>query len=425
MQTQFTITEDNMNQTPKKLLLHLPSALLPVDTGAKRKFLGTLRYFRERKDFFAVDIVSRKDFRQNIWTREQQEEALKTANNFFLYDGQHNLLNFLYSRSKSFYYQKLLREQIPVDSDYFTPPGYIKFVRSLISEKKYDMVWIHNVECGHLGLRSTRSLTHPVQTILDILDLHCQLRLARQNIPPLKGLKFDYEANFQREVKLLNQYEKLIITSQEEMVMIKPHIPSSKLHLIPYPLDESNTKDAIVPYSNREFKYDLLYVGASYYPNVEAMKFFLSSIFPEIVANKPDIQLAVVGKVCNFIEIDPAFKQNIDSLGFVDDLSELYSTSRIVICPLLSGSGTKIKLQEAMTYAIPIVTTRTGASGLSLKDGMNAFITDEPDLYAQRILSLLKEPTLAQKVSEEVAITFENQYSISSIYSKLDAMLGI
>jgi glycosyltransferase involved in cell wall biosynthesis len=96
----------------------------------------------------------------------------------------------------------------------------------------------------------------------------------------------------------------------------------------------------------------------------------------------------------------------------VDDLSELYSTSRIVICPLLSGSGTKIKLQEAMTYAIPIVTTRTGASGLSLKDGINAFITDEPDLYAQRILNLLKEPKLAQKVSEEVAMTFENEYSI-------------
>jgi hypothetical protein len=57
-----------------------------------------------------------------------------------------------------------------------------------------------------------------------------------------------------------------------------------------------NPTDAIVPYSNREFKYDLLYVGASYYPNVEAMNFFLSSIFPEIVANKPDIQLAVAVK---------------------------------------------------------------------------------------------------------------------------------
>ena len=97
----------------------------------------------------------------------------------------------------------------------------------------------------------------------------------------------------------------------------------------------------------------------------------------------------------------------------------------MVICLLLHGSGTKIKLQEAMTYAIPIVTTRCGASGLSLKDGINAFITDEPEVYAERILNLLKEPKLAQQLSEEVALTFESEYSNSAIYSKLDAMLGI
>jgi glycosyltransferase involved in cell wall biosynthesis len=168
-----------------------------------------------------------------------------------------------------------------------------------------------------------------------------------------------------------------------------------------------------------------MYVGASYHPNVEAMNFFLSSIFPIVVAKKPDIRFAVAGKVCDFIQIDPAFKSNIDSLGFRDDLSELYSTSRVVICPLLHGSGTKIKIQEAMTYAIPIVTTKCGASGLSLKDGINAFITDEPDLYAQRVLNLLKEPKLAQKVSEKVAMTFESEYSISAVYSKLDAMFRI
>jgi glycosyltransferase involved in cell wall biosynthesis len=78
-----------------------------------------------------------------------------------------------------------------------------------------------------------------------------------------------------------------------------------------------------------------------------------------------------------------------------------------------------------MAYALPIVTTTIGALGLSLKDGVNAFITDEPDLYAQRVLHLLEKPELAEKISEEVAMTFERQYSNSVIYSKLDALLGI
>jgi glycosyltransferase involved in cell wall biosynthesis len=414
-----------MSHSPKKLLLHLPNVLLPVDTGAKRKFLGTLKYLRERSDYFAVDIVAKHDFLQNIWTTEQQQEALKTAKNFFLYHGEYNLSDFIYSRTKSFYYQKLLREQIPVDSDYFSPPGYVKFVRSLILEQKYDIVWIQNPDYAQLGLKAMRLPTHPVEKVLDIVDLLCQLRLARQNIPPLKGLKFDYEANLQRETQLLSQYDKLIITSKEEIKLIQPYIPAEKLYLIPYPLDDSDSPDLITPYADREFKYDLLYVGAAYAPNVEAMNFFLSSVFPEILEKKPNVRLAVAGKVCDFIQVDPAFKPSIDCLGFVDDLSQLYLTSRVVICPLLHGSGTKIKLQEAMTYGIPIVTTTTGASGLSLEDGINAFITDEPSAYAQRIIDLLKDPQLIQNISEELTRTFEKEYSSSAIYTKLDMMLGI
>ena len=78
-----------------------------------------------------------------------------------------------------------------------------------------------------------------------------------------------------------------------------------------------------------------------------------------------------------------------------------------------------------MAYAIPIVTTTTGASGLNLIDSLNAFITDEPTVYAHQILRLLKEPELAQKLSEEVAMTFKSHYSNSAVYSKLDQLLGI
>jgi glycosyltransferase involved in cell wall biosynthesis len=78
-----------------------------------------------------------------------------------------------------------------------------------------------------------------------------------------------------------------------------------------------------------------------------------------------------------------------------------------------------------MAYAIPTVTTTTGASGLNLIDGVNAFITDEPTVYADQIIRLLKEPELAQKFSEEVDITFKRHYSNSAVYSKLDRILSI
>jgi glycosyltransferase involved in cell wall biosynthesis len=59
----------------------------------------------------------------------------------------------------------------------------------------------------------------------------------------------------------------------------------------------------------------------------------------------------------------------VEFRGFVDDLSALYAETRIVCCPIVIGSGTRIKLVEAASYARPIVATRIGAEGLDFRDG--------------------------------------------------------
>ena len=411
-----------MSPITKKILIHLPFPLKPLDTGAKSRVLGVLKYFRDRKDFFAVNAVASNDFRTTTWTSEQKQEVLKFVDNFFVYDGEHKLFDFLYSRSQSFYYQKLLRQQLPVDSDYLSPPGYIKFVQSLISEQTYDFIWINYIEYAHIVVNSKfRSF----QTLVDMHDLCCQARVARKNISYLKGLKFDYESNLIREINLLNKFDTVLANSHHEMAIISPHLSSQKIHLIPHLVEDSNHSLSLTPYASREFKYDLLFVGAKYQPNIDGLNFFLTSIFPKIIEEKPDTKLAIAGTVTQSVQIEASLEQNVDCLGYVPDLSDLYLKSRLVICPLLDGSGTKVKLQEAMAYAIPIVTTTTGASGLNLIDSLNAFITDEPTVYAHQILRLLKEAELAQKLSEEVAMTFKNHYSNLAVYSKLDQLLGI
>lgn len=404
----------------KKILIHLPFPLKPLNTGARRRILGVLNYFRDRKEFFAIDALSRNEWGKPQWNSEQEQEALKFVDNIFIYKG--DILDFLYSRSQSFYHQKLWRRQLPIDSDYLTPPGYIKFVKTLVSQGKYDFLWINFLDQAHLALKS-KSLS--IHTLIDMHDLACEIRLAIKNIPYIKGLKFDYESNFIREVQLLNKFETVIVNSQHEMAMLQSHLPPQKLYLVPHLVEDTNQPKTLSPYLSRKFQYDLLFVGANYPPNVDGIKFFLTSIFPKIIDKKPDTRLAIAGTVTQSVHIDASLERNVDCLGYVPDLSELYLKSRVVICPLLHGSGTKVKLQEAMAYTLPIVTTNIGASGLDLKDGVNAFITDEADLYAQRTLHLLEKPELAQTLSQEIAKTFENFYSNLAVYSKLDQIFGI
>jgi len=255
-------------------------------------------------------------------------------------------------------------------------------------------------------------------------DINSRLRLVRQNIPNFKGLKCDYESNFRRKVKLINKFDTVIVDAQDEKAILSSHLPSGKLHLVPTLIEGLRYESNIVPYQDREFKYDLLFVRSNNQPNKDGLNFFLDSVFPEIVRRKPDTRFAIAGKIVREIQIDVSLQQNVDCLGYVPNLADIYLKSRVAICPLISGAGTKFKLVEAMAYAMPIVATKIFASALSLIDGVNAFVTDDPSVYANKILRLLNEPELAQKISEEIAVTFKNEHSSSVVYSKFDEILG-
>ncbi len=411
-----------MNQAKKKVLFHLPTPIDPGNyNGRQGRVLGVLKYFRDRKEFFEVHGVGGNEFGFPQWSSQEKKEILNFIDNVFIYDGERNLFDLVYTRSQSFYYQKILRQQLPVDSDYFAPPGYVEFVRNLVAQNKYDFMWINVLDYAHLAAKSKLA----VHSIIDLHDITSKFRLVRKSISYSKELKFDYESNFSREIKLINKFDKVIIDAQDERTILSSHLPSEKLCLVPTLIEGLSYDTNIVPYKGREFKYDLLFVGSNNQPNKEGLTFFLNSVFPDIVRRKPDTLLIIAGKIIQDIQIDASFKENIDCLGYVPDLADIYLKSRVAICPLVTGAGTKFKLVEAMAYAMPIVATKISASALSLIDGVNAFVTDDPRVYAEQILCLLNEPELAQKISQEVAITFKNEHSSSAVYSKLDEILGI
>jgi glycosyltransferase involved in cell wall biosynthesis len=416
-----------MNYQKKTILFHLP---IPISSdllnGLNGRVLGLLKYFYDRKDVFSVDAIVGNKFGNKghdtidpEWTESRQQELLKFVGNVFVYRGEHNWFDFVYTRSKSFYHQKLLQQQLPVDSDYFAPPGYVSFVKKLLTQKSYDFIWINNLDYAHLA----SNLQSPsIQTVMDIHDITSRFRLVRKNIAYAQNLKFDYESNFDREINLLNRFNKVIVDSKYEREILAEKLPSDKLHFIPSQVNGLDDGTHLIDYEQRNFEYDILFVGAENQPNREGLQFFLSSILPVIIVHQPHIQILVAGKISSIVEIDDTLAKNVTCSGYVPDLSVLYLKSRLVICPLLTGAGTKFKLVEAMAYAMPIVTTIHSASALSLVDGINAFITDDPDVYAQQILRLINEVDLATKFSRKILETFDSKHSSSAIYSKLDTV---
>ena len=93
-------------------------------------------------------------------------------------------------------------------------------------------------------------------------------------------------------------------------------------------------------------------------------------------------------------------KNKIDLIGFVDDVREPLKRYALFVCPILSGSGVRVKLLEAFAAGIPVVSTRLGAEGLADKDGDLCALADDAPSFAEHIVKLLRDPKTAAQMAE-------------------------
>lgn len=142
----------------------------------------------------------------------------------------------------------------------------------------------------------------------------------------------------------------------------------------------------------------MLFLGLhSYAPNRIAAEYLLQHIWPRVRARRPAAELVIAGKGCELIAGFGARTDGVTFAGYVPDLAGLYAQTRIVLCPLLSGGGTRIKIIEAALQARPVVSTAIGAEGLALRpDRHEIVIADEPDTFADQIVALLEQPARAE-----------------------------
>lgn len=125
-------------------------------------------------------------------------------------------------------------------------------------------------------------------------------------------------------------------------------------------------------------------------PNVDALRWYCRYVVPLVRKAIPAFRTLVTGK-------DPPvqLRHDVDDLvvftGFVRSIADVYGAARIAIAPIRVGAGVKIKTMEALQYGVPVVATPIGAEGLGLNDGVEIDVTDDPEEYARRIVTLMTD----------------------------------
>lgn len=163
----------------------------------------------------------------------------------------------------------------------------------------------------------------------------------------------------------------------------------------------------------------LVFVGQmGWFPNKDGVQWFLREIFPRILAARPDAEFVLVGKA-DGLEVPEDLAPRVRIAGFVPDLRPYVHAAAVYVVPLRAGSGTRLKVLEAMALGKAIVTTHVGSEGIELVDGKSAIYADDAESFAQATLALLDSPGKVAQLGTAARELAEARYGWQAIGEQL------
>jgi glycosyltransferase involved in cell wall biosynthesis len=207
--------------------------------------------------------------------------------------------------------------------------------------------------------------------IADLMDLKY-----REDYNPESGVS-------KGQLEIANEVEKVILVSENEKDEFNSQSKTSKASVVWAEYDpqigELDWKDSK----------GLMFVGGfRHLPNLEGVQWLADEVVPVLNEMGFNAPIRVVGSGLETQKISELSGKGLQMLGGVEDLSAIYTQSRIAIAPLLRGAGRKGKIGEALSYGIPLVTTSVGSVGFSDIINSGMVVADSPLEFAKAIYNL-------------------------------------
>lgn len=162
----------------------------------------------------------------------------------------------------------------------------------------------------------------------------------------------------------------------------------------------------------------LVFVGQmSWFPNRDGIADFMLNTLP-LIRQRHDVRLQVIG-VDGGMQAPADVAHVVQFTGFVDDLRPLVQEAAVYVVPLRAGSGTRLKILEAMAMGKAIVSTRIGAEGIGLRDEEDALLADTPEEFSDAVCRLLEDRSLRQRLGDAARRTVERTYGWDAIGDRL------
>jgi glycosyltransferase involved in cell wall biosynthesis len=298
-------------------------------------------------------------------------------------------------------------------------------VRAAFNEERFDLVQLEGTHMAHyLGLAQGLG----VQVILRLHNVESALaaRYARTAGFPLNAyVRLQARRMRAFETRACRQADLCVAITQEDAERILQIAPDASVAVSPAGVD----LERYSPQPMSEEPGTIVFVGAlDWPPNADAVRWFRAKVWPRIVQEEPTARWIVVGKsppadILHWPEED----RNIEVTGFVDDVRPHLHRASVVVVPLRSGGGMRLKILEAMAAGKTVVSTPMGAEGISARNGEEIILAGADRSYSVEVVRLLRQGAERKRIGK-AARAWAEGYGWSGIAADLEgvyqALLG-
>ena len=273
--------------------------------------------------------------------------------------------------------------------------------------EKIDYIWFYGPNTFKRYFDDVHKNFKSVKKIYDMIDVH-HLRLRRAiklNILKISNYNryFKYKSI---EYKALKSCDYIIAISEEEKTYLKNIYPNAEIIVISNVHYTKISKNEVPNFEQRQ---DLLFIGSTHRPNIDAVKYLYKDIMPKVWESKPNIKVNIIGNVNEVVK--NIEHPNFVFKGFVEDIKPYFLNSKIMVAPLRYGAGVKGKVGQAYEYYLPVITTSIGGEGMNLAHNKNVLIANDARSFANEILNLYDNERLWGKLSD-------NSTKVLDLFSK-------
>lgn len=314
--------------------------------------------------------------------------------------------------------RNLLFSRMPYNAERFVNREFGDHLARLLMEESFDVIQLEG-----LYLAPYVPLIRELSEALIAMRAHnIEHEIWERSVQQRSGLKRWYTGIIAKRVKkmeldCMNLYDAMVPITRRDGDQLRSMGCKLPGHVSPTGINMEDFRK----YNNKPEFPSIFHIGAlDWSPNQEGLDWFLKNIWKDLHSRYPGLKFYIAGRNAPD-SIRNIREPNVVFLGEVDDAYTFMESKAVMIVPLLSGSGMRIKIIEGMALGKSIVSTSIGAEGISVEHGKDILIADDPQKFREGIETILDNFDTFEVIGRNALDFVEKNYDNLSISKALVA----